>query len=198
MGLSRIVAIALMVLGFAAPADAGVQLYSGEIIVHMRGSDAAGDFIGIPFGRHCNTRPYRAEHTDIFYQSAKTYSLTIPKFGGQVPVIDTNSDSIPDVASGCAPASRQAGLPLTGSGALATTGTTSTEPSEEFFTMVRISRLCPSVGSPARTAEKTSDSERLINDESTSRLERMLNAQAVGSRPAAMLTVALQIVAKIC
>ncbi len=126
MSFGRIIAIALLALGFAAPADAGVQLYSGEIIVHMRGSDAAGDFIGIPFGRHCNTRPYRAEHTDMFYQSSKSYTLTIPKFGGQVPVIDTNSDSIPDVASGCAPASRQAGLPLTGGGALATTGTTST------------------------------------------------------------------------
>jgi hypothetical protein len=126
MGFRRIITIALLVLGFAAPAGAGVQLYSGEIIVHMRGSDAAGDFIGIPFGRHCNTRPYRAEHTDMFYQGSKVYTLTIPKFGGQVPVIDTNSDSIPDVASGCAPASRQAGLPLTGGGALATTGTTST------------------------------------------------------------------------
>jgi hypothetical protein len=126
MSFGRIIAIALLALVFSAPADAGVKLYSGEIIVHMRGSDAAGDFIGIPFGRHCNTRPYQAEHTVTFSQSAKTYTLTIPKFGGQTPVIDTNSDSVPDVASGCAPISRQVGLPLTGAGSLATTGTTST------------------------------------------------------------------------
>jgi hypothetical protein len=52
MSFGRIIAIALLALVFSAPADAGVKLYSGEIIVHMRGSDAAGDFIGIPFGRH--------------------------------------------------------------------------------------------------------------------------------------------------
>jgi hypothetical protein len=122
MGFVRISAIVLLVLGFAISANAGVQLYSGEIIVHTRGSDAAGDFIGVPFGRHCNTRPYHAQEVRSFASG----TLTVPKFGGQVAVIDTNSDSIPDVASGCAPASRQAGLPLTGGGALVTTGTTST------------------------------------------------------------------------
>jgi hypothetical protein len=125
MSFGRTIGIALLALGFAAPAGAGVKLYLGEIIVHTRGSDAAGDFIGIPFGRHCNTRMYdnttspathssiyHAEHTAKFYQSAKTYTLTIPKFGGQ--------------ASGCAQASRQAGRPLKGVGALTTTGTTTT------------------------------------------------------------------------
>lgn len=126
MGFVQIIAIALLTWGFAAPADAGVRLYSGEIIVHTRGADAFGDFIGIPFGRHCNTKPYQAEHTVMFYQSAMTYTVTIPKFGGQTPVIDTNGDSVPDVASGCAPTSRQAGLPLTGAGSLSSTGTTTT------------------------------------------------------------------------
>jgi hypothetical protein len=139
MSFGRTIGIALLALGFAAPAGAGVKLYSGEIIVHMRGSDAAGDFIGIPFGQHCNMRMYdnptspathssiyHAQHTLMFFQSAKTYTLTIPKFGGQIPVIDTNGDSVPDVPSGCAPASRQAGRPLKGVGALTTTGTTTT------------------------------------------------------------------------
>jgi hypothetical protein len=129
MGFGRIVAIALLALGFASPADAGLKLYSGEIIVHTRGADLFGDFIGIPFGQHCNTKPYQAEHTVTFQQGGDTYTLTIPKFGGQTPVIDTNGDGIPDVASGCAPTSRQAGLPLTLAGgevSLASTGTTTT------------------------------------------------------------------------
>jgi len=125
MGLGRIIAIALLALGFVAPANAGNQLFSGELIVHMRGSDAAGDFVGVPFGRHCNTHPYHAAETRTFLPNV-TGTLMIPKFGGNVRTVDTNSDSIPDVASGCAPASRQAGLPLTGVGILATTGTAST------------------------------------------------------------------------
>ena len=118
----------MLVLGFAASANAGVQLYSGEIIVHMRGSDAAGNFIGIPFGNHCNMNPYHFEHTAMFDYTnpTRTYTLTIPNFGGQVPVIDTNMDSVPDVPAGCGPASRKAGLPLTGNGVLSTTGASST------------------------------------------------------------------------
>jgi len=126
MGFWRTFVLTLLVLGFAASAKAGVQMYSGEIIMHMRGSDAAGNFIGVPFGRHCNTRPYRAEHTAMLASPASTYTVIIPKFGGQVPAIDTNMDGDPDVASGCAPASLQAGLPLTGGGTLSTTGSTST------------------------------------------------------------------------
>jgi hypothetical protein len=139
MSFGRTIGIALLALGFAAPAGAGVRLYSGEIIVHTRGADLFGDFIGIPFGHHCNMRMYdntvspathssiyHAQHTLMFYQSAKTYTLTIPKFGGQIPVIDTNGDSVPDVPSGCAPASRQAGRPLKGVGSLTTTGITTT------------------------------------------------------------------------
>jgi hypothetical protein len=97
-------------------------MYSGDIIVHMRGSDAAGNFVAVPFGANCNTRPYHAAQTNTL----GTFTVMIPKFGGQVPVIDTNSDSIPDVAAGCAPASLHAGLPLTGKGTLATTGSTMT------------------------------------------------------------------------
>ena len=127
-GFWRTIALTMLVLGFAASANAGVQLYSGEIIVHMRGSDAAGNFIGIPFGNHCNMNPYHAEHTAMFDYTnpTRTYTLTIPKFGGQVPVIDTNMDSVPDVPAGCGPTSRKAGLPLTGNGVLSTTGASST------------------------------------------------------------------------
>jgi hypothetical protein len=126
MGFQRIFAATLLALGFAASASAGVQMYSGEIIMHTRGSDAAGNFVAIPFGQHCNTRPYHAGHTEMFTLTKGTFTLTIPKFGGQIPVIDTNTDMIPDVAAGCAPASLQVGLPLTGGGALSTTGTAST------------------------------------------------------------------------
>jgi len=118
----RLVTLTLLILSFAANAHAGVQMYDGEMIMHMRGSDAAGDFIAVPFGRQCNILP---THFPFTYTSG-TRVLTIPQFGGQIPVIDTDSDSIPDVPTGCAPASLHTGLPLTGNGALATTGTTST------------------------------------------------------------------------
>jgi hypothetical protein len=122
MAFSRLLALTLLILSFAANAHAGVQMYSGEMIVHMRGSDAAGDFVAVPFGRQCNIIP---THFPFTYTSG-TRILTIPQFGGQVPVIDTDSDSIPDVATGCAPASLHTGLPLSGSGVLATTGNAST------------------------------------------------------------------------
>jgi hypothetical protein len=122
MGFGRLLALSLSILGFALPANAGVQMYTGELIVHMRGSDAAGNFIAVPLGAHCNTRAYHAHET----ATLRGFSVVIPKFGGQIPVIDTNTDSVPDVATGCAPASLQAGLPLTGGGAAATTGTTTT------------------------------------------------------------------------
>jgi hypothetical protein len=126
MGFWRTFVLTLLILGFAASANAGVRLYSGEIIMHTRGSDAAGNFIAVPFGRHCNTRPYHAAHTAMLTSPSSTYTVTIPKFGGQVPAIDANGDSVPDVASGCASASLHAGSPLTGGGNLSTTGSTST------------------------------------------------------------------------
>jgi hypothetical protein len=127
MGIWRTFALTVAVLSFATSANAGVQMYSAELIMHTRGSDAAGNFVAIPFGANCNTGPYHVEQTHMLTTSSMgVYTLTIPKFGGQVPVIDTNADSIPDVASGCAPASLQVGLPLSGSGSLATTGSAST------------------------------------------------------------------------
>jgi hypothetical protein len=122
MGFGRIIAISLLVLGFAVSANASDQLFAGKLIVHMRGSDAAGDFIGVPFGRNCNLHPYHAAEVRSF----ESGTLTIPKFGGQVPVIDTDSDGFPDVALGCEPGQRHAGRPLTGIDFLATTGTPST------------------------------------------------------------------------
>jgi hypothetical protein len=139
MGFGQIIAIALLLSGFAPPAGAGEQMFTGEMIVHMRGSDAtktdtAGNFIGIPFGLHCNTRsshipasppnPHLAHKWATFYTSGSMmnpYTVTIPKFGGQI-AIDTDMDMIPDLVPGCATASRQAGLPLTGTGLVATTG----------------------------------------------------------------------------
>jgi hypothetical protein len=157
MGFWRIFVLALLVLGFAANANAGIQMYSGEIIVHTRGADAAGNFVAVPFGRHCNIRPYQAEHTAMLTSPMSTYTVTIPKFGGQVPAIDTNADSIPDVASGCAPASLHAGLPLTGGGALSTTGSTSTSrtasnPRGFTIPMSGLSRVTSGASFPAGTS----------------------------------------------
>ena len=122
MDFGRLLTLTLLMLGLAVPASAGVQMYSGEMIVHMRGSDAAGNFVAVPLGANCNTRPYHARET----ATLMGFSVVIPKFGGQVPVIDTNMDSIPDVATGCAPASLQVGLPIMGGGVLGTTGNAST------------------------------------------------------------------------
>jgi hypothetical protein len=157
MGFWRAFALTLLVIGFASSATAGVQLYSGEIILHTRGSDAAGNFIAVPFGRHCNIRPYQAEHTTMLTSPMSTYTVTIPKFGGQVPAIDTNADSVPDVASGCAPASLHAGLPLTGGGALSTTGSTLTSrtaSNPRGFTIPKsgLSRVTSGASFPAGTS----------------------------------------------
>jgi hypothetical protein len=122
MAFGRLLALTLLLMSLAASAQAGVQMYSGEIIVHLRGSDAAGNFVAVPFGRHCNIVP---THSPFTYTSG-TRVLTIPEFGGQVPTIDTDSDSVPDVPAGCGPASLHTGLPLTGGGTLATTGSAST------------------------------------------------------------------------
>ncbi len=159
LGFCQIIAITLLVLGFATSANASVKMYSGEMILHTRGSDAAGNFIAVPFGAHCNMGPYHATQTHMFTNAMGVYTLTIPKFGGQMPVIDTDADSIPDVPSGCAPASLHVGLPLTGSGSLATTGsisTTRTASNPRGFTMPKsgISRmtsgasLLPTTGLP--------------------------------------------------
>ena len=152
MAFYRLLALTLLILSFAANAHAGVQMYSGEMIMHMRGSDAAGDFVAVPFGRHCNILP---THFPFTYTSG-TRVLTIPQFGGQVPVIDTNSDSIPDVATGCAPASLHAGMPLTGGGVLATTGTTSTtrtasNPRGFTIPMSDLSRVTSGASFPTRS-----------------------------------------------
>jgi len=126
MAFGRLLTLTFLIQAFATSAYAGVRMYTGEMIVHMRGSDAAGNFIGVPFGKHCNTRPYTPAHTAMFTYPPYTYTLNIPAFGGQVPVIDTNMDGKADVAAGCAPASLQPGLPLTGGGSLSTTGATTT------------------------------------------------------------------------
>jgi hypothetical protein len=34
----------------------------------------------VPFGRHCNIRPYQAEHTAMLTSPMSTYTVTIPKF----------------------------------------------------------------------------------------------------------------------
>jgi hypothetical protein len=126
MRFGRILVLTLLLSSVAANAHAGVRMYSGELIIHTRGADAANDFIAIPFGKHCNTRPYQAERTEMFNYNGKNYTLTVPKFGGQVRVIDVNGDGKADVAAGCAPASVQVGLPLSGEGSLATTGKSTT------------------------------------------------------------------------
>jgi hypothetical protein len=143
MGFWRIFVLTLLVLGFASSANAGIQLYSGEIIIHTRGADAAGNFVAVPFGRHCNIRPYQAEHTAMLTSPMSTYTVTIPKF--------------PDVASGCVPASLQAGLPLIGGGALSTTGSTSTSrtaSNPRGFTIPKsgLSRVTSGASFPAGTS----------------------------------------------
>jgi len=126
MAFGRLLALTVLIPAFAVSAHAGVRMYTGEMIVHMRGSDAAGNFIAVPFGHHCNTAPYNAGHTAMFTYGSGMYTFTIPAYGGQIPVIDTNMDGKADRAAGCANASLHSGLPLMGGGSLTTTGATTT------------------------------------------------------------------------
>jgi hypothetical protein len=117
------------------PATGGVRMYDGSLLFHAFGHDTTTHAsyklaAGVPFGRFCNTRPLHAQETLTFPTTGAgtmTFMFTVPNYGGQLAVHDTNADGIPDVAASCLPEDRALGRPLTGPGkAITTTGTFST------------------------------------------------------------------------
>jgi hypothetical protein len=127
----------MLVLCVAGSSQAASRMYQASLIIHAFGNpnimpsntDAsqAGLQGGIPLTGNCNTAPFHAQETVTFPTVFPgTVNFTIPQYGGQIPTIDTNSDTIPDVPAGCRPTTNEAGDPLTGFGTLITTGLNTT------------------------------------------------------------------------
>lgn len=105
MALSRCLAVALATLGLlfvGSTAQAGTQLYTGELIFNAFGNQTStgtvtpflkNTFAGIPFGtKNCAIQPFHAQSTLMFTNSMvtpPTITLTIPNYGGAVGVYDT-------------------------------------------------------------------------------------------------------------
>jgi hypothetical protein len=137
----RVTLLVLLALGSLgpSPAHAGPRMYSGELIIEAFGDVSltgtssvyqVGVGTGIPLSGRCNTLPYQEKVVWHGYSSSSStlspppITLTIPRYGGQVVTVDTNSDTIPDIVAGCGEETLAAGNPLVGSGSLVTTGDT--------------------------------------------------------------------------
>ncbi len=117
-------------------------MYTGSLVIHAFGNDTTTEafqpystltYFGIPLTGQCNVGQYHAKETLTFPTTEKSpptqsFTFTIPAYGGQVPNIDTNGDTVPDIIDGCGRASRRAGDPLSGFGPVNTTGMTNTSP----------------------------------------------------------------------
>jgi hypothetical protein len=132
--LSWVAGIALLAFFFANATQAATRLYSGSLIIKSFGNDISTGTVppytnpymtGIPLTGNCNTEPFHAQETLMFSHtpaSGGPVTFTVPSYGGQVPALDTNGDTVPDVPIGCGGPTLSAGDPLTGSGALLTSG----------------------------------------------------------------------------
>lgn len=128
----------LATLGLAGSASAATRMYSGSLVIAAFGNDTTTGatapyntsyYVGIPLTGQCNTAPFHAKETLTFPTTGNppgtgTVMFTIPDYGGQVPSVDTNSDTVPDIVAGCT--YNSLGDPLTGSGYLGTTGNPAT------------------------------------------------------------------------
>jgi len=108
-------------------------MYTGSLIIDAFGNDWSlnpGPFIGIPLINRCNQQPYHAKETLTFFLPAHTHKpaatniFTIPAYGGAIPTIDTNGDTVPDQVPGCGLTTIAAGQPLYGAGPVDTSGST--------------------------------------------------------------------------
>jgi hypothetical protein len=144
------IATALLALGIATSAYASARMYTGSMIIVAFGNDVTtgtpkhygtltsmvppwtvAGYGAMPLTGKCNTAPLHLQETLTFPTTALpppqrtgTVMFTVPQYGGNPAVEDTNSDTIPDIAAGCA--SITGGDPLTGSGTINTTGLSST------------------------------------------------------------------------
>ena len=129
-----IAVLALLVLGLAGASQASLRMYTGSLIIKSFGNDTStgasfpysvAKATGIPLINRCNTLAYHAQETVTFPtypNGTQTIMFSVPQYGGQVPTIDTNGDTMPDVPPGCENPTLSAGDPLVGSGNLSTTG----------------------------------------------------------------------------
>jgi hypothetical protein len=144
--LSRVagIGIVLAALCLASAAQAAPRMYTGSLIIPAFANDtttgssspySTNRVVGIPLTGNCNTQPFHAKEVFTFElpKDTPTYTVTftIPDYGGQVATIDTNGDTLPDVASGCGTLTQSQGDPLTGGGGtqpapVNTTGATNT------------------------------------------------------------------------
>ena len=132
--------IALLAVCFAGTTQAGTRMYQGSLIIHAFANDVTtGSLppfngfrtVGIPLINQCNLEPFHAKETLTFYlpaqtmfpfKPAQTNIFTIPAYGGQTKVLDTNGDTIPDKAAGCGTATQRIGAPMYGAGPVDTVG----------------------------------------------------------------------------
>jgi hypothetical protein len=113
-------------------------MYSGSMVYHAFGNDTTtgatvklqrDDFSAFPWGANCHVGAYHAKETITFPTpaSANTVMFTLPRYGGQAAIHDTNADGIGDKASGCLQTSVELGAPMIGKGVtLMTTGASTT------------------------------------------------------------------------
>ena len=139
------IGIVLLALCLAGATQAATRMYNGTLIIHSFGNDSTGGTgpyetslaVGIPLTGRCNTEPLHLQETlviplpasptdDCSFPPCYTVSFTIPTYGGQIAVIDTNGDTLPDQATGCGPTTVQGGAYLAGAGPVDTTGATNT------------------------------------------------------------------------
>jgi hypothetical protein len=119
---ARVVLLALGILGLGGAAHAGPGLYAGSLIIETFADvssnststiyqTAAG--AGLPLTGSCNTLPYHAkEISQNDTVTSQVITLTIPRFGGPVPSVDANLDTISHIAAGCGKQTIAGGNPL--------------------------------------------------------------------------------------
>jgi hypothetical protein len=131
--------VAVLSVCFAGTTQAATRLYTGSLIIKSFGNTTttgtaepytSGLFVGIPLTGNCNTEPLHLKETLTFNLpvATPTYTVmfTVPLYGGQVPSVDTNGDTLPDIVPGCGATTVDSGDPLIASGAINTTGATNT------------------------------------------------------------------------
>jgi hypothetical protein len=121
--IARFAVVALLALGLAATAHAGTRLYSGSYTVQAFGNDTTtgatvklqrDDFSAYPFDANCHVGPYHAQETITFptADNLNTLMFTLPRYGGQAAIHDTNADGLGDAALGCLQSQLEVGRPM--------------------------------------------------------------------------------------
>ncbi len=134
-----VIAAVLLLIFICPPAHAGARQYTGSLSYLSFGNDTTtgatqklqtDEYVGFPFGHNCNVGPMHPAEVVTFPTTpygTEAISFTIPAYGGQALIVDTNGDGLGDRAAGCGDETRATGAPLIGQGAsITTTGLPST------------------------------------------------------------------------